>query len=57
MRKMYIPCDYKKVDPKVMERIKAEEKLEQPQPERMKFCRRVESEDSEEVSDTSSVYS
>ena len=54
---MYIPCDYKKVDPKVMERIKAEEKLEQPQPERMKFCRRVESEDSEEVSDTSSVYS
>ena len=53
---MYITCDYKKIDPKVMEQIKSEEKIEQPPPRKMKFCTRIKDKDIDEVSETGSDY-
>ena len=53
---MYIPCDYKRVEPKVMEQIKAEEKLEQIPQRKMNICTRVKDKDIDEVSETNAAF-
>ena len=53
---MYIPRLMPSLGSRLMEQIKAEEKVVQSPQRKMKFCRRLEAEDSDEVSETNSVF-
>ena len=53
---MFIPRMMPKLDSKIMERIRAEEKVELPPQRKMEFCRRLEAEDSDEVSESNAVF-